>query len=349
MGAQVLRLQADDPRWDAWVGRCRHDFHHLSAYAALEATRVGGTAVAYAFTEGDDLALLPLVEREIPNHPGWFDAVSPYGYSGPVFSRPDAVLARRAIRHLVDHMLAVGLCAVLVRTHTLLYQPLAVMRELGTVVTHGETVWIDLLRSEDEQWADYRGVHRNLIRRARRSGFVATMDPDWSRFEEFYEVYAQTMEALKADWSGFARDYLLGLERALGPAVSLCIVDYDGQVAAGGVFTECDGIVQYHFSGTRTSMREQSPSRLMIDHVRRWAMQRGHRALHLGGGVGGSDDALFRFKRGFGRQRAAFHTWRLAPEHARFDALVSEWERRSGESAAGHEGFFPAYRRSVSP
>lgn len=346
-GAEVLRLDSDDPRWGGWVERCRHDFHHLPRYAALEATRMGGTAVAYAFVEGDDVALLPLVLRAVPGHPDWLDGVSPYGYSGPVFSRQDAALAARAIAAMGHRMREHGLCAAYVRTHMLLHQPLDAMRALGRVVAHAPTAWIDLTRTEAEQWADYRAVHRNLVRRASRAGLEASMDPDWVRFEEFYEVYAQTMEDLGARWSGFARDYLQGLRRALGPAVSLCLVDHQGQVAAGGVFTECDGIVQYHFSGTASAKRSLSPSRLMIDHVRRWAAGRGHRALHLGGGVGGRDDALFRFKRGFSRARAMVHTWQVVPDRARYDALVAEWERRSGRAAAEVSDFFPVYRRGV--
>ncbi len=347
-GSQVLRLDSDDSRWGDWVRCCRHDFHHEPAYAALEATRLGGVAVAYAFVDGDDVALMPLVVRQIPEHPGWCDAVSPYGYSGPVFSRSDDALAARALPRLVEAMAEHHLCAVLVRTHTLLYQPFDTMRALGSVVTHGETVSIDLTQSESEQWADYRSGHRNLVRRARRSGFEASIDPDWTRFEDFFEVYAETMTALQANWSGFGREYLLGLKRALGPAASLCLVDHEGETAAGGIFTECDGIVQYHLSGTRQAKRKDSPSRLMLDHARRWATERGHRALHLGGGVGGRDDALFRFKRGFSSGRAAFNTWRFIPARARYDELVAAWEQRSGEAAGEPTGFFPAYRRSVT-
>lgn len=345
MGAEVLRLDSEDPRWGTWVEQCPHDFYHWPHYAALEATRLGGTAVAYVFVDGDDVALMPLVVREVPGHCGWIDGVSPYGYSGPVFSRSDPDLGARAIGAMVARMREHGLCAAYVRTHMLLHQPLAAMREFGRVVAHAQTAWIDLTRPEAEQWADYRAVHRNLVRRARRSGLTAVIDPDWARFEEFYEVYAQTMEALGARWSGFARDYLWGLKQALGSAVSLCLVDRDGRVAAGGVFTECDGLVQYHFSGTASAERRHSPSRLMIDHVRQWATMRGHRALHLGGGVGGRDDALFRFKRGFSRQRAMVHTWQVVLASERYDALVRQWEQQSGSSAAEASDFFPVYRK----
>jgi hypothetical protein len=84
---------------------------------------------------------------------------------------------------------------------------------------------------------------------------------------------------------------------------------------------------------------------LRIDFLRRWAKSRGNRVFHLGGGVGGSEDSLFRFKAGFSQQRHPFHTWRMVADETVYRRLVKRWESRHGAEADGLDGFFPAYRK----
>ena len=45
---------------------------------------------------------------------------------------------------------------------------------------------------------------------------------------------------------------------------------------SGGLFTLCDGIVQYHLGGTRNTALKLSPTVLIFDTVRRWAMKTAH-------------------------------------------------------------------------
>ena len=77
----------------------------------------------------------------------------------------------------------------------------------------------------------------------------------------------------------------------------------------------------------------------MIDAACDWAGGLGARWMHLGGGVGGAEDSLFRFKAGFSPRRHRFETWRwIVDPHA--------YERRCRHANVGaDESFFPAYRR----
>jgi hypothetical protein len=77
------------------------------------------------------------------------------------------------------------------------------------------------------------------------------------------------------------------------------------------LFTIRDGVVQYHLGGTRDEFLKISPMALIFDTVRLWANDVGARVLHLGGGVGGTnDDSLFHHKGGFSDRRHNFVTWR---------------------------------------
>jgi hypothetical protein len=354
----------DRARWDALILRCRHDFHQLPEYVALEARRLGGHGMALVVSDTGDHArgctreaLLPLVLRPVPTRSAgdaWSvdaqDATSPYGYPCPVFSDPDPRFMAASVQTFVAGMRARKVVAAFVRLHPLLDVPEQAMAEAGTIVEHGPTVWIDLTADEATQWAGYRATHRNLIRRATREGLRVSFDDAFARLDEFFGVYAQTMERLDADWAEFGREYLEQLAamlRARGLGF-LALVEHEGEVIAGGVFTSCSGIVQYHLSGTANAWQQASPSRLMLDEVRRRQVARGDRQMHLGGGVGAREDALFRFKRGFSPERGRFLSWRVIPDpdvHAR---LVDAWVARGGSrELAGR--FFPLYRAPVHP
>jgi hypothetical protein len=83
----------------------------------------------------------------------------------------------------------------------------------------------------------------------------------------------------------------------------------------------------------------------MLDAAIQWAKAAGNRVLHLGGGVGSRNDALFQFKAGFSDLRSSFETWRVICDEARYLKLIED----AGVSGASVDGFFPAYATCKGP
>jgi hypothetical protein len=113
--------------------------------------------------------------------------------------------------------------------------------------------------------------------------------------------------------------------------------------------TVCDGIAQDHLGGTRKKFLAYSPDRLVVDAERRWAADQGLRVLHLGGGVGGREDSLFRFKAGFSNRRHRFATWRWVLRPDVYSMLCQQNDQgksRHGKRASAPH-YFPAYRAPV--
>ena len=78
-------LTTDDPLWIQALELCEHDVYHLPAYASLEAGWLKAEAMAFRFDTQRGVMLLPLLVRPTPSGKG-LDAVTPYGYSSPVFT-----------------------------------------------------------------------------------------------------------------------------------------------------------------------------------------------------------------------------------------------------------------------
>ncbi|NNC93598.1 MAG: GNAT family N-acetyltransferase [Acidimicrobiia bacterium] len=333
-------IELGDPAWNEALAGLDHDVYHLAEWTEAEAGLVGGTGRAFSYQDGSAMVFLPLVFRPIPGT-DLVDATSTFGYPGPLTNVEDADTVQTALGSLHRALLDAGAVSAFVRGHPLVGVGAEPLEPWGTVVQHGETVAIDVQQTEEEIWRWVKRDHRSDINRARREDMTARIDHDWDRVDDFLTVYRETMDRVHAAGTYFfPREYFLDLKERLGSRVQLWLVETgDGEVASAGLFTQVDGIVQFHLSGTADAHLRFSPSKLMIAEVWRSARELGQRVFHLGGGVGASDDSLFTFKSRFSNWRLPFHTWRVIVRPETYEELTN------GESA--DDDFFPAYRRTL--
>lgn len=343
-------LAPDAPAWKALLPTIRHDFYHLPEYARF-ASRRQETGVPSVFVAGERgrRLLVPIIVRPIPLElgDGLYDAISPRGFPGPLLAVDpdcDPDFPSRAVEAFVDGLRSRGIVTAYIRLHPLLLPPLEALRRVGLVVEHGDSVSIDLTLSPDELWRQTRENHRRDINKATRLGYVARIDEKWERLDAFVDVYHQSMERLGADvfWR-LPSDYFTDLRESLGRNVRLCVVEVGGELAAGAILTEEDGIVEYHLAGTADAHIAASPSKMVVDFARRWAQDRGNRSLHLAG-TPGRGDSLTQFKVGFSPLLHPVYSWRLVPDPNAYDRLVDQWQAGARAAAASPDAFFPAYR-----
>lgn len=359
MKTALLTVHA--PEWQDVLETSKHDFHHLPGYVRLSASAEGGEPIAFMAREGERALLIPLIIR--PVHAPFFpenldvtDAVSPYGYAGPICTPSVAAnhesveFLRSAATRLIDSLKELRVASAIIRCHPLLTSAHGPLAEFGEFVEHGETVWIDLARDDRELRKEVRPGHRTEIDKLRASGFEVDIDEGSDRLGEFGRIYRETMDRVGARPSYYFGDqYFAELKSALGDRLRIFWAKRGNETASAAMFTECDGIVQYHLSGTADAYVRLHSSKLLIDAATKWAKARGNGVLHLGGGVGGREDSLFRFKAGFSKRRATFRTWRLVVDRAVYDDLCRSWEHAAGRTLSSADHFFPAYRQPITP
>lgn len=354
---QSCLLEPNDPRWSQMLATAPHEFYHLPGYVVLEAERQEGIPRALWVEDNGRQWLLPLVIRPLNPLPGreeedlgWYDAVSPYGYPHPLVRAGEAgeeSFLREALSAARAQLAAGKVLAVFVRCSPL--QALApVYGQFGTVVEHGPCFWLDLSESPEALQSQLRSRYRSYLNALRRDGVEAAFIPFAEGMDTFLRLYYRTMDRVgAARWYYFGRDYFERLATLLGETLQLCVVRRQGQVLAAGLFATSGGIVQYLFSGVDERLRQPHATKLMMVFVRDQARAAGHRVLHLGGGVGGAEDALSQFKRGFTRHASPFRTWRLVVDAERYQTRVRAWEQAAGVPADALTGYFPAYRKPL--
>ena len=337
----VELLGPESPKWQAFLDTTEHDFYHLPRYVELCARGDGAEPCALHVEDGSRRLLLPLLVRPIGD--GSRDAASPYGYPGPLVGGPsDPSFVGEALAAAKNALAGERIVTLFVRGHPLVGPALCAPG--ATVVEHGPTVSIDLTRTAEDLWRHTTSGHRNEISKAIRAGHLARLDERFDHLETFAGIYRETMARLGAAEHYFFTDrYFLDLRDALREGLHLCVVDIGGAIAGAGLFVETGGLVQYHLSGTDPRFVRERPTKLMLHFMRTWAAERGFRRLHLGGGVGGAEDSLFRFKAGFATDRHTFATLRLVCDEDAYGALVRA--THPGADPADREGFFPLYRK----
>jgi hypothetical protein len=338
MGEAAL-LGPDDAAWADALTRVRHDVYHLPQYVSLDARLTGGAAAAFRYDHAGHVLLLPLVLRTVPDT-DLLDAVSPYGYPGPVSDADpaDAAFWARAAHVMTDLLCTHGVITAFVRLHPLLPAPTAALADAGTVVRHGEVVSVDLTLTPEEMWSQTHRTHRNQINKSRRAGVRIVVD-DWDRLDGWVGTYHANMRRVGATgFYFFAPDHFHRLRAALDGHAHLAVALAGDELLGGNLFFEYDGIMHTHLQATRDGPTHWA-DKLLYDEIRRWGRDRGNAVYHLGGGVGGAADSLFAYKAAFAAGRHDFHTWRVVTHPAAVEKLTG-----TQPTADQMNGRFPPYR-----
>jgi hypothetical protein len=346
-------LSCEDRRWASILRQTQHDFYHLPYYAQLAARWEGGRATAFCTSVANQSLIIPLVIRTIPESEGGgprlFDAISPYGYAGPLVP---AGVSETGIQDAFDRFVqsgrSQGLVTSFLRMHPLLGTRgglLPLHNNAIQTVDHGFTVSVDLTLDEQTLDRKLRRDHRRSIRRLVANGFKARVD-EWSDYPVFQKIYRDTMTRLgAADHYIFDESYFSNLRKCLGPSLHICtIIDSAGKVVSAGLFSVHGTISQYHLSGTVAASLSEAPSKLLVREMRNCAKRAGAKVFHLGGGVGAGRDSLFMFKHGFATEQHKFQTVRVVHDALMYAELKKRWLVERRRASFPDPAFFPLYR-----
>lgn len=334
------------PAWLALLGQCQTDSYHQTGYlSACSLAEEGELSIALVEAAGQRMGV-PLLRRPLPGgHVGW-DACSPYGYPAPLVATDDPATWPALWAALRSLLAQSGVIAAFFRLHPLLSTSacLEAAGRVGRLVAHGSTVFLPLDVSADTLWSAIRPRFRSNINALKRAGWRHRAD-DWSLLPAFREIYAETMARAGAGaFYHFPDAYFDALRAGLGEGASLhAVFDPDDRPASVALFLRHGGIVQYHLGGTASAALAAAPAKLLFHEATLHFRAQGAQVLHLGGGLGGQEDSLYRFKAGFSKHSATFHSLRMIVDPDRY-ARLSGMAPVDCERLPRPEGFFPAYR-----
>src|SRR5260370_14101101 len=352
---RALILDVSDPAWDAWIKRATHDVYHKAAYHRFSQERGEGTAVlAVCGTPERFLAwpyLLCRIDTQASRSRFLNDITAVYGYTGPVAlgCEPGDAFVKSAIAGIQEAWRSQNAISAFARFHPLLESHRWLSDTIGCdgVTGTGQTVSVAARRSDEGTLRTVTRMRGQEIAAARKRGGRTEVDETWSSLHEFMRLYRQTMVRNRAPASyHFSEEYILNLKLRLGPHAILLNTTLNGRIVLACIWLAYRNWMHAHLEGADENYLRYSPFKVMIDDVRRWAGDRGYNALHLGGGRGGKEDSLFKFKARFSRLHHSFCTGRFILDERAYNELCEVRRRRAAESGMLFEpdDFFPAYR-----
>ena len=345
---------ADEHRWLEMLNRVgRYDVYHLPSYHRLSEISGEGKGIFLNYVRGDLVIVFPLLIRRIDSIPGlesigqnWYDAVSVYGYAGPIASREVSIREKVSFwGYLKEYFDSARLVSIFSSVHPLLGQEF-ILNGFGEIVPTNPTISIDLTLPSDVQWSNYRKSHRNGINRLIKKGFVCIEDKEKCYWDEFINLYYNTMKRLNAtSYYYFPKDYFLFIKENMSDLYKLFICFFNNEIVNASIYTYCQGIIQAQLEGVREEYIEMSSGKLVENTVRLWGNEIGAHTFHLGRGLGGAKDSLFHYKKGFSKREHSFNFWRYINNNKIYEELIQERCRIT--SIKPDNSYFPRYRHPV--
>lgn len=329
-------------RWNYYVKQSyAYDFYHTYDYHMMENC---GDPFLFVYEQEKLFIAIPLIKREIEAS-FYFDCTSAYGYTGPLsnidFSHITAAVWEDFNAVFVNFLLSEKVVSLFTVLHPLFNQR-NFLKEKHCLHIVGKTVALDLRQSIEEQRAQYRRPIRQKINQLRRNGFEVKLADTPEQLKEFASIYRENMIKVGAsDRYLFDSSYFEDFMNAKDYKTELLLAYYQNQMVAGAMVVLTGNIMQLHLAGTRNEFLRESPMKLIFDEASLLGRARDMHFLHLGSGIGGKEDSLFHFKRGFSECLFDFITVRQIINEKIYNKLVQD---KLGNNEKPILDLFPLYR-----
>lgn len=340
---KVIGLSQQE-EWDSIVRSFRnYDVYYLSSYVRPFWLHGDGDP-CLLFAEGSSWRAIYVYMKRKTFVDGVYDAITPYGYGGVLF---DGDYTQEDVKSFWDSfnlkMKEEGIIDNFVRYHPVLNNaPLA--RDFTPVIDLGKTIAIDLSSPEDI-WNNMTSKKRGKIRKAEKNGIEIHHGQGIELFREFMPIYNATMEKDDAtDYYFFEMPFYEAIHEGLKDNYEMFYATLDEKIIMMAIMLYCNGQMHYHLSGSLLEYRNLEPNNLLLYKAALWGYEHGLKTLHLGGGVGSSEDALYTFKAGFNRSSDyQFSIGKQIIDFDKYNDLVRMKIEKDPQFDAT-SSFFPLYR-----
>jgi len=336
-------FSVDDAEWDDIVRSfVNYDIYYHRGYVRAFQIHGDGLPELMYYQTSDLRAMYVYMKRELNN--GWFDIITPYGYGGILF---EGKICDDRLRKFNDEFIAFMRSSKVVDNFIRFHPVLGnadVNRSICDVTDLGRTINIDLA-SEETIWNNFTSNTRNKIRKAEKNGVEIKHGKGLELLDTFIGIYNQTMDHDNANvYYYFDRKFYESIDRDLREHYEIFYAVYEEKIIGMSIMLFANNYMHYHLSGSLSEYRKLAPTNLLLYQAALWGVSQGFRSLHLGGGIGSNDDALYDFKKGFNRScNLQFSIGKQIFDHEKYKDLVDiriSLEPNFDKSSS----FFPLYR-----
>jgi len=277
----------------------------------------------------------------------YFDAISPYGFNGPLLNQLVSDADLKLFWNEVD----------------LWYQSNNVVTEfirfnLNNNYLNYSGVLIPTLKNIkgkliefDDLWCNFKPKVRNNYRKATKSGLKSKVfidDIDYQAISDLYAIYISSMVRNEASLHYyFSFDYFKYLIKNNSKSILLFLI-YLGDKPISGELIIIDDKTMYSFlGGTIEEYFQYRPNDFLKIEAIKWGLKNNKKYFCLGGGRQ-NDDSLYQYKKSFFPydEEAMYYTGRKIINSDIFNQLIKKYNisiKHSIESFKDTKEYFPIY------
>lgn len=343
----------DTEKWDSIVKSFNnYDIYYLSGYVASLQDHGDGEPLLIYYEDSNIRAINVVMKRDIAqdkNFSGilppktYYDFSTPYGYGGFIMEGDCSSNNITSLeKEYTTFCKEKNIVCEFVRLHPVLNnaQPLNKIYDISTM---GKTIALEL-SSRESVWNGLSSKNRNVIRKAIKNEVKVYWGISQQLIDEFISLYNSTMDRDNAtEYYYFNRKYYNYFIEELKYNSLFFYAVYDGKIISMSLILYSNQNIHYHLSGSDKEYQSLAPTNLLLLEVANWGVENGFSILHLGGGLGGKEDNLFKFKQAFNKQsNTEFSIGKKIFNNELYQELISL--RIKNNSFIENGSFFPEYR-----
>lgn len=279
-----------------------------------------------------------------------YQFVTPYGYTGPIYSKTVTDADIKEFWSLVDEW----------------YNDNNVVTEFirfnlfGNQEHYRGKIFMSLLNvkgkivNEEDQWANFnRKVRKNVNKAIRENLYrkVYYLDIPDERISEFHEIYIQTMKRANAKETFLysfneLKRFIVNNKRQ----TAICTIYFEDIPISSELLLISEDSIYSFLGGTNDDYFDKRPNDFLKVEVINWARNKGKKHYILGGGYQ-LDDGIFKYKKGFFPDNVVnYYTGRKILNEKVYSQLVeqaSDFRLVKGLSKLdiNDTSFFPLYNK----
>ena len=167
-------------------------------------------------------------------------------------------------------------------------------------------------------------------------------------FKEFFELYNETMKRDNAtEYYYFSKDFFESIYINMKNNAKLYIVYYQERAINALLVIYNETNANYHLSGSLSNFMNLGSNNLSLFEAAIDLCNKGYKKFHLGGGYGGDESPLLRFKKGFNKNgELDFYIGKKIFDKEKYNKLVQL--RLKNTEFNDNSNFFPLYRKQFT-
>lgn len=288
---------------------------------------------------GEELNLNKCIENN-----KYYDIITPYGYGGAdVINKPSCELIEYFFEKQEKYFVENNVVSEFIRFNPLNNNNEHYKNTKYEIIKLSNTVYMSL--NNDEQiWTQMESRCRNTIRKAQKMDIKIKIGFNKKMIDEFQNIYYETMKRDNAKQYYFFNENFFNNYYNTMKENSIIVTAYKEKIPiSSSLFIYSDKNAHYHLSGTLTNYLKLGANSLILYEAAKKLRSIGCQRLHLGGGYGGNDSPLLKFKKSFSKNELLdYYVGKKIYNKAIYDKLVGI--RGKETNFDNTSSFFPLYR-----